>query len=370
MISALCLSPAPLATMYTQAHPGEQVMKFPVVESPAGGRVQSRRDLLKEGALGAALGATLLRSGSGSAQSFTPAVPKLTQTAVLSIAYEDTGGNGFPVFLLHGFPDDARAWDGVVPPLADAGYRAIVPYLRGYGPTRFRDPQAPRMAEQAAIAQDLIDLADALNVGKFAVAGYDWGGRAAGIAAVLHPDRVRAAVLIGGYTIQNTISPPPPGDPEAERALWYQWYFNTDRGRAALQSNRRGICRLLWQTWSPSWHFSDEVFGRTAASFDSPDFVDVVIHSYRHRWGNARGESRFMTVEQQLSQHPKITVPTITLYGGADGVARTPPDTSVDQASFTSLIDRQIIVGAGHFLPRERPEVVSAAVIRALEAMQ
>ena len=326
---------------------------------------QTRRAFLKTGALGCG---ALLRIPSAAAQAFLQAVPKVAQTPVLNLAYEDTGGgDGFPVFLLHGFPDDARAWDAVVPPLVSARYRAIVPYLRGYGPTRFRDSRAPRMAEQAAIAQDLIDLADALNLGRFAVAGYDWGGRAAGIAAALHPDRVRAAVLIGGYTIQNTINPPPPGDPEAERALWYQWYFNTEHGRAALQANRRGICRLLWQTWSPTWHFTGETFSRTAASFDNPDFVDVVIHSYRHRWGNAPGEPRFVAVEQQLAQRPKIHVPTITLYGAADGVARTPPDASVDSAVFTSLVGRQIVEGAGHFLPRERPDVVSAAILKALE---
>jgi pimeloyl-ACP methyl ester carboxylesterase len=331
-------------------------------------KLQTRRVFLKTGALGAVASAALLRSRSVAAQSFMQAVPKLAQTPVLSIAYEDSGsGQGFPIFLLHGFPDDVRAWDAVVPALVNAGYRAIVPYLRGYGPTRFRDPSAPRMAEQAAIAQDLIDLADALNLGRFAVSGYDWGGRAAAIAAALHPDRVRAAVLIGGDTIQNTISPGPPGDPEAERALWYQWYFNTERGRIALQANRRGICRLLWQTWSPTWHFSDETFNRTAASFDNPDFVDVVIHSYRHRWGNAPGEARFTAVERQLAQHPKIQVPAITLYGAADGV-RPPPDASVDRASFTSLIDRQIVAGAGHFLPRERPDVVSQAIVNALRS--
>ena len=162
------------------------------------------------------------------------------QTAVLEIAYEESGA-GFPVILLHGFPDDVRAWDDVAPPLAKAGYRVLVPYLRGYGPTRFRDPAAPRMAEQAAIGQDLIDFATALNLARFAVAGYDWGGRAASIVAALHPDRIRAAVLIGGYSIQNTIAPPQPGAPEAERALWYQWYFNTERGRAGLAANRHEL---------------------------------------------------------------------------------------------------------------------------------
>ncbi len=324
-----------------------------------------RRVFLKEGALIAAMAGDLLTARRARAQT---SVPKFADTLALRIAYEEMGAaQNFPIFLLHGFPDDVRAWDAVVPPLVQAGYRTIVPYLRGYGPTRFRDATAPRMAEQAAIGQDLIDLADALKVQKFAVAGYDWGGRAAAIAAALHPDRVRAVVLIGGYTIQNTIAPAAPADAETERALWYQWYFNTERGRAGLAANRRSICRLLWKTWSPTWHFGEETFNRTAVSFDNPDFVDVVIHSYRHRYGNATGEIRFLAVERELAHHPKIGVPTITLYGSDDGVARMPPDASVDRGSFTSLIDRKIVAGAGHFLPREKPEVVSAAVLKVLE---
>jgi pimeloyl-ACP methyl ester carboxylesterase len=248
-----------------------------------------------------------------------------------------------------------------------AGHRVLVPYLRGYGPTRFLDPAAPRMAEQAAIGQDLVDFADALRVERFAVAGYDWGGRAACIAAALHPERVRAAVLIGGYSIQNTIAPSAPADPETERALWYQWYFNTERGRAGLAANRRGICRLLWETWSPGWHFSNETFNRTAASFDNPDFVDVVIHSYRHRHGNAPGEPRFLAVEKQLALRPKIQVPTIVLHGGNDGVARPPADSPAERAMFTSLVARNVVAGAGHFLPREMPNAVSSAMLKLLD---
>jgi pimeloyl-ACP methyl ester carboxylesterase len=171
---------------------------------------------------------------------------KSIDTPVLRIGYEESGSpQGFPVIMLHGFPDDIHAWDDVAPLLAKAGYRVLVPYLRGFGPTRFRDAASPRMAEQAAIGQDVIDFADALNLQRFALAGFDWGGRAAGIAAALHPERVRAAVLIGGYTIQNTTSPSPPSSPAAERAIWYQYYFNTERGRAGLQMNRRALCRYL-----------------------------------------------------------------------------------------------------------------------------
>jgi pimeloyl-ACP methyl ester carboxylesterase len=224
------------------------------------------------------------------------------------------------------------------------------------------------MAEQAAIGQDVIDLADVLGLSRFAVAGYDWGGRAAGIAAALHPERVRAAVLIGGYTIQDTLAPPQPAAPQRERALWYQWYFNTERGRAGLERNRRGICRLLWETWSPTWHFTDATFERTAASFENPDFVDVVIHSYRHRNGNAPGEPRFTEVERQLAQRPKIEVPSIVLYGADDGLGGPPADTPAERASFAALVARQVVAGAGHFLPREKPGVVSSAMLELLDA--
>ena len=187
----------------------------------------SRRAVLRTAALAAA------RQCVGQASAAPPS--KLIETGVLNIGYEESG-SGFPVILLHGFPDDVRAWDDVAPPLVKAGYRVLVPYLRGYGPTRFRDSAAPRMAEQAAIGQDLIDFADALKLDRFALAGYDWGGRAAGIGAALHPERVRAVVLIGGYTIQITNAAPRPASPRTEQALWYQWYFNTERGARGTRS--------------------------------------------------------------------------------------------------------------------------------------
>src|SRR3989441_11133968 len=295
--------------------------------------MHNRRAFLKAAGLAiAGAGKTLGQAGAGPAA-------KSVQTPALTIAYEESGSaQGFPIILLHGFPDDARAFDGVAPPLVKAGYRVLVPYLGGYGPTRFRDAAAPRMAEQAAIGQDVVDFADALRLDRFAVAGYDWGARASSIAAALHRDRVRAAVLIGGYTIQNTIAPSQPGAPAAERALWYQWYFNTERGRLGLQTNRGGICRLLWETWSPGWHFTDETFNRTAVSFDNPDFVDIVIHSYRHRIGNAPGEPRFRAMEEELAQRPKIQVPSIVMYGANDGIARPAADSPpAERASFTSL---------------------------------
>jgi pimeloyl-ACP methyl ester carboxylesterase len=293
---------------------------------------------------------------------------RFIETPVLKIGYEETGpGQGFPVILLHGFPDDVRAFDEVAPALVKAGYRVLAPYLRGYGPTSFRDPKAPRMAEQAAIGQDVIDFADALKLDQFALSGYDWGGRAAAIAAALNPDRVRAAALIGGYTIQDTVNPSRPGSPQAEARIWYQYYFNTERGRAGLRANRRELCRYLWQTWSPGWRFTDETYNRTAPSFDNPDFVDVVIHSYRHRILNAPGEPRFVAVEQALAKRPKIQCPAITLYGADDGIARPPAQSPPAEAAvFPKLVARRVIEGVGHFMPREKPEAVSAALLELL----
>ena len=331
--------------------------------------LQSRRRFLKLAAAAGALTSTVVKRRKAWAQARTSPSARAIQTLVLNVGFEESGDvQGFPIILLHGFPDDVRAWDEVAPPLAGRRYRVIVPYLRGYGPTRFREPSAPRMAEQAAIGQDLIDLADALGLSRFAVAGYDWGGRAACIAAALHPERVRAAVLIGGYSIQDTLGAPQPATPERERALWYQWYFNTERGRVGLERNRRDICRLLWETWSPTWRFTDETFNKTAMSFDNPDFVDVVIHSYRHRNLNAPGEPRFATVERQLAERPTIEVPSIVLYGADDGLGPPPADTPAERASFTSLVARRVVTGAGHFLPREKPNAVSSAMLELLDA--
>ena len=251
----------------------------------------------------------------------------------------------------------------MVPPLVEARHRVLVPYLRGYGPTRFRDASAPRMAEQAAIAQDVVDFADALRLDQFAVAGFDWGNRAACITAILNPERVRAQVAIGGYSVQNTVSPSPPAPPVVEARLWYQWYFNTERGRAGLAANRRAICRHLWETWSPGWRFTDETFDRSADSFDNPDFVDVVIHSYRHRHGNAPGEERFLDVEQRLAERPQVPIPAIVLRGSESGFGRPSADPSRDQERFPALVARRIVSGAGHDLPAQRPDAVSSALL-------
>jgi pimeloyl-ACP methyl ester carboxylesterase len=294
---------------------------------------------------------------------------RTTLTNILEIGYHESGdASGFPVILLHGFPDDAHAYDGVTPILAKAGYRALAVYLRGYAPTRFLDRSQPRTAEQAAIGQDVIDFADTLGLQRFAVAGFDWGGRAACVAAALHPDRVRAAVLIGGYSIQNTISPSRPSAPEAARRLWYQWYFNTEAGRAGLDQNRRALCELLWREWSPTWKFTPEMYARTAASFDNPDFVDCVLHSYRHRNFNAPGEPRFVEIEKRLAERPPIAVPVITLHGTDDAFGRPSIDISAaDRAVMPRLIEKRMVADAGHFVPHEKPEAVAQALIDLLE---
>ncbi len=291
---------------------------------------------------------------------------RTVRTSTLEIGYEERGEPaGAPVILLHGFPDDAHAWDAVAPPLAAKGCRVLAPYLRGYGPTRFLDAGAPRMAQQAAIGQDLLDFMDALGLERAALAGYDWGGRAACIVAILAPARVRALVTIGGYNVQNTLAPPKPASASQERANWYQWYFNTERGRLGLETNRREICRLLWGDWSPGWRFDDATFERTAAAFDNPDFVPVVIHSYRHRHRNAPGDPRFDAIERRLAERPRIEVPSVILQGRDDTV--DPPRRSeTHRAMFPDGTERHVVPDAGHFMPREQPGVVVDALLTLL----
>ena len=288
------------------------------------------------------------------------------RTPTLEIAYESHGrADGVPVVLLHGFPDDARAFDGMAAPLVSAGCRVLVPYLRGYGPTRFLNAAEPRMAQQAAIGHDLIDFLDALGIASAALAGYDWGGRAACIAAILAPQRVRALVTIGGYNVQNALAPSPPASVAQERAYWYQWYFNTERGRAGLAKHRRELCRLLWHEWSPTWKFDDATFDRTAPSFDNPDFVPVVIHSYRHRHGNAHGDPRLEAIEQRLAARPPITVPTVILHGGDDAVSLA-RGVGRDAALFPAGTEERVVPGVGHFMPREHPQAVVDGLLKVL----
>jgi len=292
---------------------------------------------------------------------------KFVQTPVLNIGYEESGdSSGFPIILLHGFPYDVRAWDEVLPPLIEAGYRALVPYLRGYGPTSFRYPESPRMAEQAAIAQDVVDFAEALGIGQFALTGFDWGNRAACITSILHPQMVKALVAIGGYSVQNTVEREQPAAAINEARRWYQWYFNTEQGRAGLEENRRDIIRHLWETWSPKWEYTDEAFNRSAESFDNPDFVEITLHSYRHRHMNAPGEDRFIEVERKLAEGPAILVPSIILRGADSGFGTPTENPSGDREKFHELAGARIVTGAGHDLPVQRPDAVSDALLEVL----
>jgi pimeloyl-ACP methyl ester carboxylesterase len=288
---------------------------------------------------------------------------KVLRTANLEIAYEEYGAAaGAPVILLHGFPDDPRVYDGVVAALAQARFRLIVPYLRGYGPTRFLDRATLRSGQQAALGKDLLDLMDGLSIPTAILGGYDWGGRAACVVAALWPERVRGLVTVCGYNIQNIAQSRNPADPDREHRLWYQWYFQTERGRAGLAANRRGISRLLWELWSPNWKFDDALFAETAASFANPDFVDVVIHSYRHRYAAVPGDPALEELERRLAARPVITVPTVSLHGASDGV-HPPGETEGHARFFSGRYRRRVVPVAGHFLPREAPEAMVEAIM-------
>jgi pimeloyl-ACP methyl ester carboxylesterase len=287
---------------------------------------------------------------------------------MLEIAYYEAGpANGPVVMLIHGFPYDIHSFVEVAPILAAQGCRTIVPYLRGYGPTRFRDPATPRSGEQAAVGADLLALMDALGVKRAVVAGYDWGGRAACVAAALWPDRCKGLVSVNGYLIQDIARAMVPVQPKHEVALWYQYYFQLERGRAGLAANRHEITRILWQQWSPNWHFDEATLQRAAVAHDNPDYVDVVIHSYRHRFGLADGAPHYADLQRRLATLPAIAVPTITLDGDADGVAPA-TDGRASAAKFTSRRSHRVIAQAGHNLPQEAPEAFAAAVMELVKA--
>jgi pimeloyl-ACP methyl ester carboxylesterase len=287
---------------------------------------------------------------------------------VLTVAYYEAGpADGPVVMLLHGFPYDIHSYVDVAPVLAARGCRVIVPYLRGYGPTRFRDSATPRSGEQAAVGADLIALMDALSIKRAVFAGYDWGGRAACIGAALWPERCAGLVSVNGYLIQNIAKAMVPVKPEHEFPLWYQYYFQLERGRAGLAANRREIGRILWQQWSPNWRFDDATFERTAAAHDNPDYVDVVIHSYRHRFGLADGDPNYAELQHRLAALPVITVPTITLDGDADGVVPA-TDGTASAPKFTGRRSHRAIPHAGHNLPQEEPEAFAGAVMELIRA--
>lgn len=285
------------------------------------------------------------------------------RTAVLDIAYEQHGeADGDPIILLHGFPYDPRCYDAVVGPLAARGHRVIVPYLRGYGPTRFVSAETPRSGQQAALAQDLLDLLDALSIDKAALAGFDWGGRAACIAAALWPERVRCLVTGDGYNLQDIPGSIKPKDPQTEFTLWYQYYFHGPRGHDGLAANRYELCKLLWTLWSPTWRFFEETYANTAKSFDNPDFVDVVIHSYRHRFGYAAGDPAYEALEERLTRQPSIGVPSISLCGADSGFG-PPAEEDEDAAHFYGQYERRILQGVGHNIPQEAPDAIVQAML-------
>jgi pimeloyl-ACP methyl ester carboxylesterase len=287
---------------------------------------------------------------------------KSVRSDVLEIAYQEHGpAEGAPVILLHGFPYDVHTFDEVAPPLAAEGCRVLVPYLRGYGPTRFLSAATPRSGEQAALGHDLRQFMDALGIARATLAGYDWGGRAACVVTALWPERVRCLVSCTGYNIQNIAASGEPASAAHEHRLWYQYYFHTERGRVGLTKNRRDICRLLWKLWSPEWRFDEATFEKSAVSFDNPDFVDVVIQSYRHRYGYAPGDPTLANIEARLALQPKITVPTINLHGGHTGI--NPVSEKDAQAKFFSgPYERRLLAGIGHNVPQEAPTALVAAL--------
>jgi pimeloyl-ACP methyl ester carboxylesterase len=285
------------------------------------------------------------------------------RTPTLDIAYEESGdANGAPVLLMHGWPYDPRCYDEVAPPLVAAGCRVIVPYLRGFGATRFLSADTPRSGQQAALGNDLREFMDAHSIERAVLAGYDWGGRAACVVAALWPERVRGLVTGNGYNIQNIAASAKPASPEQERRFWYQYYFHTERARTGLETNRRGFSRLLWELWSPHWAFDDATFERSAVSFDNPDFVAVTIQSYRHRYGNAPGDPALEEIEARLAAQPRIAVPAITLQGEADGVQPSGAFEKLD-ANFAAPHQRRILPRIGHNSPQEAPQAYVDAVL-------
>jgi pimeloyl-ACP methyl ester carboxylesterase len=297
----------------------------------------------------------------GTNTSFGPL--KQIDAGVLNVGYAEAGpANGPAVILLHGWPYDIHSFVDVAPLLASAGYRAIIPYLRGYGTTRFLSNDSVRNGQPSAVAVDLKDFLDALKIEKPILAGFDWGARTANIFAALWPERTKAMVSVSGYLIGSQEAGKMPLPPQAEYEWWYQFYFATDRGRAGYEKYRREFSKLIWQLASPKWNFDDATFDRSAAAFDNPDHVDIVIHNYRWRLDLAKGEPKFDDLEKRLATSPVITVPTITLEGDANGAPH--PDPSAYAPKFTGkYAHRNITGGIGHNLPQEAPQAFAQAVV-------
>jgi pimeloyl-ACP methyl ester carboxylesterase len=304
---------------------------------------------------------TMRQTASTSASPFGPI--KQIDAGDLNVGYVDAGpASGRPVILLHGWPYDIHSFADVTPMLASSGHRVIVPYVRGYGTTRFRSSGTVRNGQQSVVALDVIALMDALGIRKATLAGFDWGARSANIVAALFPERCTGLVSVSGYLIGSQQAGKTPLPPAAEFQWWYQYYFATERGRAGYERNRRDFAKLIWQLASPKWRFDDATFERSAASFDNPDHVAIVIHNYRWRLGLAEGESKFDTLEERLAAAPVISVPTITLEGDANGAPH--PDPSAYANKFSGrYANRMVTGGVGHNLPQEAPRAFADAVI-------
>jgi pimeloyl-ACP methyl ester carboxylesterase len=282
-------------------------------------------------------------------------------TPDLEIAYYGSGSTDQPAaVLVHGFPYDVLSFEEVVPDLRSRGIRTIVPFVRGYGSTSFRDASAPRSGQQAAVGQDLVDLLDALEIQRAVVAGFDWGCRAACIAAAVRPDRISGLVTVGGYAIQDIAASIEPASPLDEYHAWYQYYLHSDRGRVGLDRNRDEFCRLLWRLWSPEWSGATDAFARSAPSLHNPDFVDVAVHSYRHRHRAAEGAPRYAELEAFLATTPPIDSPTISLDALADGFG--PDDSEPHRRHFTGRFEVWKLPGVGHNVPQEAPRAFADAV--------
>jgi pimeloyl-ACP methyl ester carboxylesterase len=288
---------------------------------------------------------------------------KQIDAGLLNVSYAEAGpADGPPVLLLHGWPYDIHSYVDVAPALASAGYRVIVPYLRGYGPTRILSDDTIRNGQQSVTAVDIVALMDALAIRKAILAGYDWGARTACIIAALWPERCKALVSVSGYLIGSQDANKKPLPPKAELQWWYQYYFATERGRAGYEQNRRDFAKLIWQLASPRWRFDDATFDRSAAALDNPDHAAIVVHNYRWRLGMAEGEAKYDDLERRLAEFPVIAVPSITLEGDANGAPH--PDPSAYAKKFSGKYENRIIPGGiGHNLPQEAPQAFAKAVI-------
>ncbi len=313
------------------------------------------------------IGATLITFIAGEIGAIEPQSSfgplKQIDAGVLNVGYAEAGpASGRPVILLHGWPYDIHTYVDVAPLLAAKGYRVIVPYLRGYGTTRFLSNEMVRNGQPAALALDIIALMDALKLEKAVLGGCDWGARTANIMAALWPERCKGLVSVSGYLIGSQQVGKVPLPPKAELQWWCQFYFATERGRAGYEKNRRDFARLIWQLASPQWNFSDATFERSAASFDNPDHVSIVIHNYRWRLGVAEGESKYDELEKRLAEAPVITVPTITLEGDANGAPH--PDPNAYAKKFSGMYAHRLINGGvGHNLPQEAPRAFADAIM-------